>query len=247
MTFRMSRLGGRTRLTRFAALLVPLMLAACAGRVTPPPVVATLPPPAAVRPPLPEGATPGMAVPARLADGSFPTPNRGLTPAATLWHLRAGLNVAALACRGPNEAVLVAGYNGWLRDRATVLKGAEAALANEYRAGSSAKEWRDRYDDAMTRLYNYWSQTPARDGLCAASIAVLAEQPGVTTQGLAEAAPGWLARLDRPVTDFYAAYDAWRTGTAPTPTPAPATLPAAVSPGTAPAAPWITIDPSIFQ
>lgn len=221
-------------MNRFATLLVPLVpllvLAACAGRVAPPPVVATLPPPpAAVRPPLPEGATPGMAVPVRLADGSFPTPNRNLTPAATLWHLRAGLNVAALACRGPQEAVLVAGYNAWLKQRAAALKGAETTLSAEYRAAGG--DWRDRYDDAMTRLYNYWSQTPARDGLCAESVAVLGEQPAVGADSLPSAAPGWLARLDRPVTDFYAAYDAWRSGGA-----------AAV-----PATPRLALDPSVFD
>jgi hypothetical protein len=177
-----------------------------------------------------------MPVPARLADGSFPTPNRGLTPAATLWHLRAGLNVAALACRGAQEAVLVAGYNAWLKQRAAGLKSAETTLSAEYRAGGG--DWRDRYDDAMTRLYNYWSLTPARDGLCAASLQVLAEQPGVGADALPGAAPGWLARLERPITDFYAAYDAWRSG---------AVMASAAAAPATPATPRLPVDPAVFD
>lgn len=241
---------------RCAALVLLPLLGACAARVAPPPVVATLPPPAP-RPPLPEGATPGMAVPAPLADGSFPTPNRWLTPAATLWHLRSGLNVAALACRGPDGTAVVAGYNGWLRTRAAALKAAEAALAAEYRARAAAGEpataWRVRYDGAMTRLYNYWSQGPARTGLCAASLTVLAEVPGVAPDAMAAAAPGWLARLDRPVTDFYAAYDAWRgwsaarVAAAPVPAGPPAAVPLAVPRAVPAAPPWLTVDPSVFR
>jgi hypothetical protein len=58
----------------------------------------------------PQGAVAGMAIPARLPDGSYATPNAGLGAEAALWHVRTGLNVAALGCRGPNEATIVAQY-----------------------------------------------------------------------------------------------------------------------------------------
>jgi hypothetical protein len=258
------------------ALATLVVLGACAARVAPPPVVATLPPPPPP-PELPDGAATGMTVPERLADGSFPTPNRGLSPAGALWHLRSGLNVAALACRGPDEAALVAGYNALLRTREPALAAAETALIAEYRArvlpGEAAGTWRRRYDEAMTRLYNYWAIAPARVGLCAASAGVLAEMPAVAAAGLTAAAPGWLARMDRPVTDFYAAFDAWRRAlpggpaavAAPVRTVAvPAS--AASGPGAAavpvimlppapvaapapprPAPPVLTVDPSVFR
>lgn len=192
---------------RSILLLLPL-LAGCASRevavLTPPPVVAAVPAPAPA-PMLPPGASPGMPVPAMLADGSFPTPNRQLSPAATLWHLRAGLNVAALACPGAQGAAITAGYNAMLgRDKA-MLAAAEAAYAAEFKAGGG--DWRDRYDDSMTRLYNFWSQTPVRPGLCAAAEQALAAMavPGGDAPAIK------LAALDRPFTDFYRSYDAWRT------------------------------------
>lgn len=99
--------------------------------------------------------------------------NAGLSAAGATWHLRAGLNVAALACRGPEGEAIVARYNALLLSRKAELAAAEAALSAEFRAGGG--DWRDRYDDAMTRLYNFFSAAPARDRFCAAASAVLAE------------------------------------------------------------------------
>ena len=184
------------------------LLAGCASKVevvAPPPVVATLP---VVAPPMPKGAFPGMKIPVMFADGTYPTPNRGLTQAATVWHLRAALNVAALACRGADEATIVAGYNALLAAQKPVLAKAEATYAAEYR--SAGGDWQDRYDDSMTRLYNFFSQSPARDAFCQAAGRVLAE--GATVQGdaLASFAATRLPLLEQPFTDFYRAFDAWR-------------------------------------
>lgn len=194
----------------WAALV--LILAGCASR----PEVAVVPP-AMYAPPaqlaeMPKGASPGMRIPARLADGSYNTPNRVLTPAATVWHLRAALNVAALACRGVQETTTIAHYNALLQSQKAALKDAEANLSAEYRA--TGGDWQDRYDDSMTRLYNYFSQSFARDAFCANAAAVLADSATVTTAALPAFAAARLPTLDRPFTDFYAAYDAWRSRTA---------------------------------
>lgn len=154
---------------RHLSLLAATMLGACVGRpqplaLAPAPVVA----PVAEAPPA-------------------PTPiNAGLSPAATLWHLRAGLNVAALACRTQD---LAPGYNALLAREAASLRAAEAAYAAEFQAQGGA--WRQRYDDEMTRLYNFWGGAQGRDGLCATAAAALAD-PAVATDAGAQ-----LAALDR--------------------------------------------------
>lgn len=196
---------------RLAFLLLPL-LAGCATRsadvamVVPP----AAPAPAPIAPPLPPGATPGMRVPVALADGSFPTPNQHLSAAATLWHLRAGLNVAALACPGVQGGTITASYNALLRQEKAALAAAEASYAAEFRQGGG--DWRDRYDDSMTRLYNFFSQTPARNGLCAVAERTLAMLSTAPAGTVATAASVQLAAIDQPFVEFYRAYDAWRTG-----------------------------------
>ena len=116
-----------------------------------------------------------------------PTPtNAGLSAAGTLWHLRAGLNVAALACRATD---LTAGYNAMLARDAGRLKEAEAGYAAEYQARGG--NWRKAYDDEMTRLYNFWGQARGRDALCAAAGTALAD-PAVADDAAAR-----LAALDR--------------------------------------------------
>ena len=139
-------------------------LSACAGH---PPIATVAPLPApvplAAAPALPPGLSPTMTIPAMLPDGSYQTPNRDLTPAATLWHFRVALNVAALACRGTQGDEIVAAYNAMLKRRSSTLAAAETHYAAQWRDGGG--DWRGRYDDAMTRLYNYFSLSPARPRL----------------------------------------------------------------------------------
>ncbi|MES2754844.1 MAG: hypothetical protein V4659_09285 [Pseudomonadota bacterium] len=89
-----------------------------------------------------------------------------LSAAATLWHLRAGLNVAALACRGDGEAAIVAGYNRLLADHRDELSAAYSAVTREF--GNPAA-----YDEAMTRLYNLFAQPGAQTALCDNALTVL--------------------------------------------------------------------------
>jgi hypothetical protein len=119
----------------------------------------------------------------------------------------------------------------------------------------------------MTRLYNYFSLSPARDGFCAAAETLLAEAETVPDAQLAAWAATRLPELDRPFTDFYRAYDAWRTQSAPRPVPmvappppvvyaaAPVRVPTVASPPAPPppvvyaavSAPRIEVDPAIFR
>ena len=179
---------------RYAVAIIALLLAGCAGRpvavaVEPAPV----PVPVAVAPPPPA-----------------PTPiNAGLSAAATLWHLRAGLNVAALACRGPDEAATVARYNALIARHAAELKAAEAAYAAEYQArfGASGGDWRDRYDDDQTRLYNFFGQARGRAAFCAAAGEALAALDTAPDAALPDAATT-LASLDHPFAPPWIAVDA---------------------------------------
>ena len=235
---------------------VALAIAGCA-RTPEAVVVEAPPPPLAIAMPMPKGAYPGMIIPVRLPDGDYATPNRNLSSAASVWHLRAALNVAALACRGADEATIIADYNALLAREKKPLATAEASYAAEFKAAGG--DWRDRYDDGMTRLYNFFSQDPAREGFCAAAATTLADAAFVDDAGLPAFAAGRLAVLEKPFTDFYRAYDAWRaskaqpiyalaattppgpaalTVSAPTPTAAP--IPVVVRPR-------LTLDPSVFQ
>lgn len=233
-----------TRLCR--VLLLPLALAAMSGCARRQVAVAPPPPPVALVPPapsiaMPAGAHPGMLIPVMRSDGSYPTPNQGLSPAASIWHLRAGLNFAALACRGPEEGAIIAGYNAMLNGQKTVLAQAERSLAAEYRASGGAT-WRDSYDDAMTRLYNYYALAPAKPALCATAERLLAEAAAVPSANFTAFAAARLPELDASFTDFYRAYDAWRNQRQ-----AFAPIIAIASSTTTRLPPRIEIDPAIFR
>ncbi len=199
-------------MSRRFALLSVTALGLLAGCTSKPRTVAQVAPPVIMvpvpAPTMPKGASPTIVIPVALADGTYPTPNRNLTTSAKVWHLRAALNVAALACRGPQELTIVAGYNALLSAQKPVLAKAEATYASEYKAGGG--DWQDRYDDSMTRLYNFFSQSPARDEFCAAAGVVLAQSTGLTAEALPAFAAQNLPLLERPFTDFYRAVDAWR-------------------------------------
>lgn len=216
------------RYRRLPSVLLPLLIAGCAGRPHQAVVVAAPPAPIVAVVPLPTGASPGMLVPQPLADGSFPTPNQQLSAAGALWHLRAGLNVAALSCPGEEGAAIRAGYNSWLRRDKLVLARAVKTYAAEYHVQTPAG--RVAYDDAMTRLYNFFSQTPVRPAFCATAARLTAQMTGAAAT---MAVSDRLATLDAPFVDFYRAYDAWR-GNRPLSVIAAA---AVTSPGPAPAAP----------
>lgn len=233
----------------FGVMLIAATLAGCAQRA---PVPFAVMPPPAVMPrtavPLPAGASPGMTIPLPLADGRYPTPSYGLSGPATLWHLRGALNVAALACRGPVGDTITLRYNALLAERRTLLARAQTAVADEYRK-SAATKWQDAWDNNMTRLYNFYALAPARDGFCSAASRVLDAIAATPPERLADYAPAGLAEIDRPFTDFFRAYDAWRTQTVSTASVAMlSAVPVAPRiPPQRPVTPTLTVDPAIFR
>ena len=193
------------------APLLPMMLLGACTTARPPTIALETPaPPVAIGPALPDGASPGMLVPQPLADGSFPTPNLALSGPGAMWHLRAGLNVAALSCGGEQGAAIRAGYNRWLARAKAPLAQAARGYAAEYHA--STRAGRDAFDDAMTRLYNFFAQTPPRAAFCTAAASTIADIATADAAALPSVAEARLATLDQPFTDFYRAYDAWRSG-----------------------------------
>lgn len=206
----------------FRVLLALPLLAiatACAGpeRIAVPaplPVPAPVPTQAAA-PRAPDGAAANLIIPARLADGSYATPNRSVSAAAAAWHLRAAFNVAALNC---NDPALAPAYNRFLKAHRGALKDAHHALTREY--GDAAS-----FDPAMTRLYNYFAQPPVMAQFCATAAPLLHQVAAMPAAELPTAAPTALAQVDRPFTDFYARYDAWRVDLAAWRAGAPAATP----------------------
>ena len=162
-------------------------LAACATRTKE--IAVATPPPAPA--PVPVYVTPAIS-----------PINRGLSPAATVWHMRVALNVAALACRGPRGDQIVNGYRTLLTTHKAVLSSVEDTLAGQYRAMGG--DWQDRYDDAMTRLYNFFSQAPARDAFCTAAAATLTEAERLSPNELQSFAAAVLPTLDAPFAEMLA-------------------------------------------
>lgn len=111
------------------------------------------------------------------------------SPAATLWQLRSGLNVAALACRQPEDDMIVAGYNKLLADHRDELAVAYKAQVAEF-SGPAA------FDDAMTRLYNRFAAPAGADALCDSARVVLDEANAHPERPLGELAAPALAMLE---------------------------------------------------
>ncbi|RYY47677.1 MAG: hypothetical protein EOP59_00705 [Sphingomonadales bacterium] len=189
------------------SLCLPILaLAACSSspRLAAPTAPARIAAPAPVALPMPTpplGAAPNLSLPERLADGSYATPNRDLSEAAAVWHVRSALNVAVLTCA--QEPQLAAQYNRMLGAHRSALAKAHAGVSAEYRGAA--------FDTAMTRVYNYFAQPPVQRAFCPVAADVLAQAETVPAGDFGHFAETALAQLDAPFVDFYRAYDAYRT------------------------------------
>jgi hypothetical protein len=133
------------------------------------------------------------------------TPNVDLSPEQALWQLRIGLNVAALSCRGPNEAALVNHYTTFLRTNQRAIAAAERwVIADQGRRnGSNGIAQRDALS---TRLYNYFAQPPVKDGFCLRATQIMAAAAAEPTASILPFASTQLPILDQPFVEFYANY-----------------------------------------
>jgi hypothetical protein len=220
-----------------ASLAALTALAGCAGqKQAMAPAPRPVPTPIRVAAPTPpDGAAAGLTIPARLADGSYATPNRNLSASGAMWHLRAAFNVAALSCP---DTSLVPAYNRLLSAQRQALAAAHRALTAEH-GGMAA------FDPAMTRLYNYFAQPPVLARFCAQAGPLLRQAATLSSGSLDGFAPTALASIDRPFGEFYARYDAYRTDLAAWRAGTPAAATRLVA--SAPAAPRLTYDRAVFS
>ena len=166
------------RQARFTAIaMLALALAACSTRAPSPP---------------PEPSRPAPA-PAPLSPI-----HQNLDPLEPVWHLRAGLNVAALSCAQRVGPGIVTDYNAFLKAKKALLAEAYAALTADYRAKGG--NWQRALDSDMTKLYNHFASPTAQAAFCDAAAAQVKRAIAATPDERHLWAEEALASLDRPFT-----------------------------------------------
>ena len=154
----------------FLAAAGALMLAACTTKAPPPP-------------------------PARPAPPQALSPiHQNLAPYETLWHVRAGLNVAALSCAGKVGPGIVKDYNAFLKAKQALLAEAYNQLSADYRAKGG--NWQRALDADMTKLYNHFASPTAQAAFCDAAAAEVKRAIAAAPEG------DWAAVLQRLDTPF---------------------------------------------
>jgi hypothetical protein len=121
-----------------------------------------------------------VAAPAAAQSGAlaWAPASPDLSPDEVAWHVRAGLNVAALACRDADAEAMVAQYNNMLATDRAPLAAARAGVESGSRARFGAA-WQARDDDDMTRLYNHFATPEAHDVFCATARELLRDSETV--------------------------------------------------------------------
>lgn len=225
-------------------------VAACAPKPVAPPPPPPAPPPVAIvippRPLPPGNASLTQILPGRGIDGHFVTANSGISGDRAFWQLKIGLNVAAIGCRGTEEATLVSAYNNIIKAHAKAIKSTEKTVIADLGKANKTNGIKER-DRLSTQLFNYFAQPPAQRAFCARANEVAQLVSSTPAAQVIAQAPGHLAALDQPFLDFYEAYaryqlDAasWDAKYAPPPAimtapAAPATTYGATTPAASPA------------
>lgn len=136
-----------------------------------------------------------------VGGGIYSTPSSGVSDMEAVWHLRAALNVAALACMGAHNARTVAQYNALLARQAEMLARGNAAVDARYRR-TSGRNWQAARETAMTKLYNFFAAPAAHDAFCATAESVLADMGDVSASELPSFAVRSLAAIEQPFIDL---------------------------------------------
>lgn len=200
--------------TTAATVVVLAGLAACAPKPAPIATPRPTPAPAPVvvippRPLSPGSAAETQRVPPRDATGRYVTINSGITGERAFWQLKTGLNVAAIGCRGPEEATLVSAYNQIIKSHTRTIQAAEKKVIADLGKASRTSGVKER-DKLSTQLFNYFAQPPAQRPFCERAL-VLAQTLATTPSAQLFANAGeQLATLDQPFTDFYAAFERYK-------------------------------------
>jgi hypothetical protein len=135
----------------------------------------------------------GGTIAQRAPDPALRQPLAGSTAKApeALWHLRAGLNVAALSCRGRGRAAVAGAYGRLLSRHRAVLDAAYRAEQDRYGVAG--------LDHHQTRLYNRFANQRSPERFCAVAANVAARANAMASARLAPAAPQLLAELQAPL------------------------------------------------
>ena len=167
----------------------------------PPPVVIVIPP----RPLPPGNAAVTQILPGRALDGRFQTANSNILGDRAFWQMKIALNVAAIGCRGAEEATLVSAYNTIIKTHSKTIKATEATVIRDLGKANKTNGIKER-DRLSTQLFNYFAQPPAQREFCARANEVAQLVATTPSAQVVDLADENLAVLDRPFTNFYEAF-----------------------------------------
>lgn len=108
------------------------------------------------------------------------------SPSEAVWHLRAGLNVAALSCRGRGRTSVVGGYSRMLSRHRALLAQSYAVEQRRHGAG---------LDRHQTQLYNRFSNQRSPERFCRNAAAVASQVNAMDSSGLSASASRLLGQL----------------------------------------------------
>jgi hypothetical protein len=178
-----------------------------------PPPPSPPPPPPQVwvewKPIAPNYAAPTLTYRPLGPNGVRLSPNRGISPAQTLWNLRSGYNVAALSCRNPKHSEILVNYRTFLKAHAKTLRATNAKVDAEWRAkyGAGFVKPREKF---MTEVYNHFAIPPVMPAFCDAALAMSKDAKLVKSANLTSFAATALLSMEIVFDDFYKRYDQWK-------------------------------------
>jgi len=165
---------------RIAAAVLAAILASCAS---PERVMEAPPPP----------QTPTAPVYDRLPVAAI---NQNISSEEAIWHLRAGMNVAALNCGTGGHASVDAGYNQMIMLHKDML--GEAYNAETLRFGKDRSGVREM-DRHQTGLYNFFANIGSLGQFCRIANDIAVRINAMSSTELALAARHFLAELEEPL------------------------------------------------
>jgi hypothetical protein len=107
-------------------------------------------------------------------------------PGEAVWHLRAGLNVAALSCRGRGRTGVAGAYSKMLSRHRSLLASAYSGEQRRYGKG---------LDRHLTQLYNRFANQPSPARFCASAATIADEALRMDSAALSGQARRLLGRL----------------------------------------------------